>query len=332
MRNKLALFALFALLALTTPLVAGCSGSSGGHGGGSVAAGSTAPPTTGTRGTATPGTTNPPSVPPAPPIPTYGTRKCWPIVFVHGIAGFRNIGPINYWMDVPDLLRAQGFEVYVAADRPFATVAERAAQAKAQITARYPDSRVKVNVIAHSMGGLDLRYMITHLGMGDRIASATTIGTPHRGTSCADVIGIVPAPVQDAINAVFMLVGWDMKGAIHDLTTHYVQNVFNPATPDDPRVKYYSWAGVGDPMGTQTGHSMIIPIFWPTWSLVDNLEGENDGLISVKSARWGQFCGTFPADHLNEIGQPLGVTLKAFDYRAFYQKWADELEHAGFGP
>ena len=44
----------------------------------------------------------------------------------------------------------------------------------------------KVHIIAHSMGGLDSRRMIVDLGMADKVASLTTIGTPHRGTILAD--------------------------------------------------------------------------------------------------------------------------------------------------
>src|SRR4051812_43414564 len=71
--------------------VSGCSHSSGGGGMAPVA--STAPGSTTTTNApqaTTPVTTTP--VAPVPPAPTYGTRKCWPIVFVHGLAGFKQLG------------------------------------------------------------------------------------------------------------------------------------------------------------------------------------------------------------------------------------------------
>jgi triacylglycerol esterase/lipase EstA (alpha/beta hydrolase family) len=305
-------------------IVVGCSKSGGGAG--MSAAGSSAP-------AATASSNSPAPPPPAPPLPVYGTRKCWPIVFVHGMSGFKNIGPVNYWMDIPDILTAAGFETFVVQDKPFATAAERAAEAKAQIVAKYPDPRVKINLIAHSMGGLDIRYMITNLGMGDRVATAMTMGTPHHGSSVADmVVGLVPGPMFDAVNLVFKLIGWDVKSATQELTTVYCDQVFNPSTPDDPRVKYFSWVGAADPTASQPNRSLLEPAFLVTWSIVNNLEGENDGLVSTTSAQWGQFMGTFPADHLNEVGQPFGLIPTAFDYRAFYTKWADDLEAGGFGP
>ena len=38
----------------------------------------------------------------------------------------------------------------------------------------------KVNIIAHSKGGLDARYMISKLNMGEYVASLTMISSPHR--------------------------------------------------------------------------------------------------------------------------------------------------------
>jgi triacylglycerol esterase/lipase EstA (alpha/beta hydrolase family) len=264
-------------------------------------------------------------------MPVYGTRKCWPIVLVHGFDGFKNIGPLNYWMDIPDILKQNGFEVFVVQDKAVATIEERAQELKDQIVAQYPDPRVKVNLLGHSMGGLDIRSMITSLGMGDRVASATTMGTPHHGSSVADIVfGITPSLSFGAVNAVFQLFGFDLTGG-KQLTTVYCEQVFNPSTPDDPRVAYFSWTGEAAPLGGNN-HSVLEPELYATWSVLQNLEGDNDGLVSVKSAQWGQFQGVVAGDHLNEVGQPVGITPSAFDYRAFYESWAEYLEKKGFGP
>ena len=44
----------------------------------------------------------------------------------------------------------------------------------------------KVNIIAHSKGGLDARYAISKLGMAPYVASLTTMNTPHRGCRFVD--------------------------------------------------------------------------------------------------------------------------------------------------
>ena len=46
----------------------------------------------------------------------------------------------------------------------------------------------KVNIIAHSKGGLDSKYMIQNLGMEDGVASLTTLCTPHKGSPLASNI------------------------------------------------------------------------------------------------------------------------------------------------
>jgi triacylglycerol esterase/lipase EstA (alpha/beta hydrolase family) len=261
--------------------------------------------------------------------PVYGTRDCWPIVLVHGFSGFRMLGPLEYWYHIPETLKAQGFEVYVVQDSAYDTIAVRAQELKDQILAQYPDPRTKVNLIGHSMGGLDSRYAVSQLGLGSKVASVTTIGTPHHGSSVANVIlGLLPGPTQSMINIVFNMIGMNLQGGGDDLTTVYLDQTFNPQTPDVPGVAYFSWAGVADPVGTSG--CVIESWLVPSWSVLNNLEGPNDGLVSIKSAQWGQFQGVLLADHLNEVGQPAGATK--FDYLKFFEDWASQLESQGFGP
>jgi triacylglycerol esterase/lipase EstA (alpha/beta hydrolase family) len=298
-------------------LVAGCS--SGHHSSGGFSPSTTSAPAT---------TASPSSGPTATPI--YGQRACWPIVLVHGFSGFRNLGPVEYWYHIPETLRAQGFDVYVVQDSAWNTVAVRAQELHDQILAQFPDPNVKVNLIGHSMGGLDCRYVVSQLGLASKVASVTTIGTPHHGSPVADVIlGLIPGPVAAMTNVVFNFLGFDMKGGANDLTTTYCDGTFNPSTPDAPGVAYFSWAGRADPTG-QTG-CVLEPWLDSSWQEISNLEGDNDGLVSVTSAQWGDFRGILAADHLNEVGQPTGAT-GSFDSESFFLDWANELEARGFGP
>src|SRR5258708_21808822 len=112
-----------------------------------------------------------------------------PIVLVHGLLGFDKLAMgawtlTHYFRGIPELLRAAGNRVLVARLNPIGGTAERAAQLKALLDAESP--REPVHLIAHSMGGLDSRYMISRLGMAPRVLSLTTLGTPHRGSSFAD--------------------------------------------------------------------------------------------------------------------------------------------------
>ena len=131
-------------------------------------------------------------------MPTY------PFVLAHGIARFDflrdhfvdGLGLLadrvgdrtHYFRNVRSHLLKGKFEVHHA-DVDFAGPLERrAADLKAEVerVLAGPPPRPKVHIIAHSMGGLDARYMIVKLGMQDRVCSLTTIGTPHKGSSFAD--------------------------------------------------------------------------------------------------------------------------------------------------
>ena len=81
--------------------------------------------------------------------------------------------------------------------------------------------------------------------------------------------------------------------AYANLTTRYLTKIFNPRTPDDPRVRYFSVAG-------RTGSLNIWHPLWLPKVVLDGANGRegNDGLVSVESARWGEFLGTLEgADH-----------------------------------
>jgi triacylglycerol lipase len=69
----------------------------------------------------------------------------------------------------------------------YASVEKRAQQLQSQLfDIRERFNSDKLNIIAHSMGGLDARYAITHLKAHEVVASLTTIGTPHRGSPYAE--------------------------------------------------------------------------------------------------------------------------------------------------
>ena len=312
--------------------------------------------TDGTTQAAADATTTPPPCPPEArdcsdvPWPKSWTR--YPIVLVHGAAGFDTVGPYGYWFGIADALHDAGFAVHVAQTDPFTTSEVRAAQLAAYVDHILACTcRQRVNLVAHSQGGLDARYLVSTLHYGDRVASLTTIATPHRGTQVADVaLGLMPGPIDDAIDALLAVAGalyaepeqWpDVAGQVAQMTTAGAE-AFNAANPDDPAVAYYSWAGwaglddSGQPDCTDAEtppppHAgPLLPVLWPTYLLLGGADGvANDGLVTVASARWGRFRGCIPADHLREVGQPAGLT-GAFDHVAFFLDLAAFLQAEGF--
>jgi triacylglycerol lipase len=215
-------------------------------------------------------------------------------VLAHGLLGFvrfavQGITVASYFRNIPQFLEALGNRVILPRVPPTASISARAEVLKRAIVAQVGNERV--HVIAHSMGGLDSRHMITHLGMAPQVISLTTLGTPHRGTVFADSgVGVAER---------FGFFQWLRKSpidheAFEDLRTDACAR-FNAATPDVPNIKYFSVAGHKrrDEMlyALRFSHDVIAPA-----------EGPNDGLVSVQSARWGEFLGEWNCDHFNLVG------------------------------
>lgn len=112
----------------------------------------------------------------------------YPILLVHGIVlkeskFFKAFGKIG------KQLKAQGYCVYISRQDGFGTIENNAQQLKEQIEEILQKENVeKINLIAHSKGGLDCKYLISELQMENRVASLTTLCTPHKGSPVASRI------------------------------------------------------------------------------------------------------------------------------------------------
>ena len=135
----------------------------------------------------------------------------------------------------------------------------------------------QVHLIAHSLGGLDSRFMISKLGMADRVLSLTTIGTPHHGTPLADIV----VSGADPILTKFMEhLGVEVKGLL-DISTDACRR-FNDDVSDSDGVRYFSIGGRFAPpriFETQLGL---------THDIIASTQQSNDGLVSVASATMGR--------------------------------------------
>ncbi len=288
-----------------------------------------------------------------------GRGPPYPIVLVHGFAGFRDIGPLNYYFRVADDLRARGEVVYESVVAPFASPAERA-----PMLGRYLDAVVlpqtgaaRVVLIAHSQGGLDARYLVSTLGYGDRVAALVTVATPHQGTRIADAIGgAIPGVADGLLDAAATVLGFtynearsraDLRAALDALSERNA-DAFNRSNPNDPRVSYWSYAGrtnrrsgreqcgdaviANEPSVPDNTTLALLP-FATFLERGDPSMHVNDGMVEVRSARWGRFMGCVPADHFDEVGQ-IAHTLpnleSGFDHRVFYRDMVRRLRAEGF--
>jgi triacylglycerol lipase len=247
-----------------------------------------------------------------------------PIVMVHGLLGFDRVGVGNwvladYFRGIPGVLRAAGNRVLVARLSPIGGVAERAAQLKEQIDKEYPNE--PVHLVSHSMGGLDSRYMITHLDMADRVLTLTTLGTPHRGSAVASWAIRRFAPLVEPLFDYFRVA----HQAFHDLTVERCKT-FNDNTPDKPGVRYFSVAGRLNPDWLHAHWGV------PS-SILDRMEGENDGIVSMESARYGESLEVWDGDHMSLVNWPQvvdAVSGTGTDRTSNYATIVSRLADVGF--
>jgi len=303
-----------------------------------------------------------------PAVPS-GVPADYPIVLVHGF----NASPERngFGPEVVAALCGDGHAVFAPALPPFASVETRSQALAEAVDAALagaaddcgvtPDAPpAKVNLIAHSMGGLDARFLVASLGYGDRVATVTTISTPHRGSAMADMsLGLLGAIDDDALRdfAAYLArplgsdpgeLDPDMRAAFTALAEATAFD-FNLANPDDDRVDYESWAGLSNVAGVANPqdlpacefkmslfpaslarHKMHILLKAIAFVVAHRLDlRPNDGLVQVESAKWGTFRGCLPADHMDEVGAA-DVSLTPFDYIRFLRNRAFELADRGF--
>ena len=246
-----------------------------------------------------------------------------PIVLAHGIARFDFLLEVlrkkanlpdtglsdrfQYFKGIKTHLEAHGFRVFHPNQDFAGAVDFRATELKARVEEVLASTGAEqVHIIGHSMGGLDARHMIVDKGMAGRVASLITIGTPHLGTVLADhVIGHGGELLMDLLRRVINLEGFA------DLTLNACESFNRRAEDSEARnnVVYQTYASFED------RHLVFAPLI-PSWILIHDHEGRNDGLVPFKSQQWrrelvasdgvrkqvAQKEFPVPADHLNQIG------------------------------
>jgi triacylglycerol lipase len=241
----------------------------------------------------------------------------FPVMLVHGYFGTDTyFSLLDYFHDVPDRLRNAGFEVRTPTTDAFNWSEIRGEQLAEQLDALLVETGArKVNMIAHSQGGMDARVVISGLGYAERVATLTTVATPHRGT---------PLAVADI-------------ASVQDFSPDYLDGTFNPAYPDRAEVKYFSWSartcgllefGCQREMNGEIADA-ILGLFQTSLTL---RVGDNDGFVPTDSMVWGEQLGRLSADHLDEVGQIADGSPRndPFDHRAFYLSELRRLSVAGY--
>ena len=269
-----------------------------------------------------------------------GKQVCktkYPLLLVHGVF-FRDFDHFNYWGRIPAELEKNGATIYYGEHNSAAAVNDSALELEKRIRQIVEETGCgKVNIIAHSKGGLDARTAIATTSAKQYVASLTTINTPHRGCEFADyLLDEIPEKQQLAIakqyNTVAAKLGDkdpDFLAAVYDLTSEKCRER-NEIIHDDPDIYYQS---VGSVMNEASSGQFPLNF---TYRLVKYFDGENDGLVGIDSFNWGS---SLQMVRLEKKGRGIShgdmidlnrENLKGLDIREFYVQLVSDLRERGF--
>lgn len=254
----------------------------------------------------------------------------YPIVLVHGMI----LKDFRFWRafrKIKDSLTEEGFRVHVLTHDGIGTMATNAAQMKEMIEKiLLSEQAEKVNIIAHSKGGIDSRYLITHLQMADKIASLTTLSSPHRGSKMCAKLMKMPKWMAKLIsfwtNLVYRIFG-DKHPDLYTLATQLTDEYFirfNEETPNSEQVYYQSYSS---DLENRKWRKMYFSHKFSRWC-----EGApTDGIVAVDSSKWGNYRGGMPEDYDHmEMVAAHGSKKVLKSVCAFYKEIARELSELGF--
>ncbi len=277
-------------------------------------------------------------------------KGSYPIVLSHGMFGWGDsdtnsvIGIFKYWGGLDAYLRSKGAVVYAPGKTALQTNEFRAQELKDKINLFMASGGYsKVHIIGHSQGGLDSRYMVSNLGMAGKVASVTTLSTPHYGSPVADIVdAVVPSwlmpYVNVALNGLVNIV-WggkqnNISASLGALKTGAPATAFNTATPNKAGVDYFSYGSkVTVPDLIQHPLMGILVPVTAVGGIAKKQGIENDGLVPLSSQKWGSWKGSpkyniwvTGLDHL-EVSNTLSLGEPWFDVKGFWFSMAQNAKN-----
>ncbi len=259
----------------------------------------------------------------------------YPILFVHGVF-FRDFKYLNYWGRIPEEIIKNGGKVYYGNHQSAASVKDCGEEIAARIRGVVAESGCpKVNIIAHSKGGLDCRYAIAKCGVSDMVASLTTINTPHRGCIFAEyLLTKLPQKMQQTVAAGYNVAAAklgdqapDFMAAVSDLRADKCKQYDEELTVPDSIYKQ----SVGSLLRHATSGKFPLNF---TYHMVKYFDGPNDGLVSEPAFKYGEKYTLLTPTGLRGISHGDMIDLnreniKGFDVREFYVKLVSEFKDRG---
>jgi len=258
----------------------------------------------------------------------------YPLLMVHGVF-FRDFKHVNYWGRIPYALEKNGAVVFYGEHGSAASVSESSEELGKKVKEIIEETGCeKVNIIAHSKGGLDARAMIR--ANPSLVASLTTVNTPHRGCEFAEYFfNRIPESARLSLAKKYNYAAArlgdrdpDFISAVRDLTSSACAQ-FNQNCPDNPDVYYQSVGSV-----LHKAVSGRFPLNC-TYHLVKYFDGENDGLVGSQSFPWGEntvFLRNEKGSRGISHGDVIDLNrenIEGFDVREFYVQLVSDLRKKG---
>ena len=260
----------------------------------------------------------------------------YPLLLVHGVF-FRDFKHFNYWGRIPEELMKNGATIYYGEHQSAASVDDSARELEQRILRIIRENGYeKLNVIAHSKGGLDMRTALAKTSVAPYVASLTTVNTPHRGCEFADyLLNKIPEAQQQAVantyNSAAAKLGDpnpDFMAAVTDLTSSACSRR-NETVRDVPGIYYQS---IGSVLAKPSAGRFPLNM---TYHLVNLFDGKNDGLVGEKSFPWGSDFKMLAASGKRGISHGDVIDLNrenfdGFDVREYYVQLVSDLRQKGF--
>lgn len=208
----------------------------------------------------------------------------YPLILVHGIAAKDNS---LFWGRIPQRLRNAGVNVFLGNTDSWGSIENNALILKSSIDEVLEKCNVeKVNLLAHSKGGVDSRFLISSLGYASKIASLVTVSTPHLGSEIVDFIfdkkyihTKLAKKITYSLARLYGDSSPDPYQMLSDLTTKSMIN-FNQKNSNSNMVHYCSYCSLMKNRFDDLSHFF-------TYGYIRKEVGENDGVVSLKSSKWG---------------------------------------------
>ncbi|NRB42064.1 MAG: triacylglycerol lipase [Pseudomonadales bacterium] len=257
-------------------------------------------------------------------IPGYSQTQ-YPIVLVHGLYGFDDIFGMDYFYQIPQVLRNGDAEVYIAVVTGTMTPEIRGEQLITQLEDFSAISgKAKFNLFGHSLGAPTIRYVAAV--RPDLVASVTSIAGVNAATSIAEWDKLKLPLVSGIVNIMGNALGHlidavsqnefeqNIIATMHSMNDEGIAQ-FNQSYPDGlpasycggdnspgsegpfNGIYYYSWAGN---KAATNGYDPLDLLHKSTSKLIDG--DDDDGMVPRCATHLGFVIkDDYPMNHLDHM-------------------------------